>query len=35
VAIDAVNDVYYDPYDVEIYGDPYPVFGRLREEAPL
>jgi cytochrome P450 len=29
------SDVYYDPYDVEIDADPYPVFRRLREEAPL
>jgi cytochrome P450 len=29
------SDVYYDPYDVEIHADPYPVFRRLREEAPL
>jgi cytochrome P450 len=29
------RDVYYDPYDVEINADPYPVFRRLREEAPL
>ena len=27
--------VYYDPYKVEIAADPYPVFRRLREEAPL
>ncbi len=25
----------YDPYDTDIYLDPYPVFRRLREEAPL
>jgi cytochrome P450 len=25
----------YDPYDIEINADPYPVFRRLREEAPL
>jgi cytochrome P450 len=25
----------YDPYDVDIAADPYPVFRRLREEAPL
>lgn len=31
----ARGDVYYDPYDVEINADPYPVFRRLREEAPL
>ena len=29
------SDVYYDPYDVDIYADPYPAFRRLREEAPL
>src|SRR3990172_5318247 len=29
------SDVYYDPYDVEIDADPYPVFRRLREDAPL
>lgn len=29
------TEVYYDPYDVEINADPYPVFRRLREEAPL
>ena len=29
------TDVYYDPYDVGINADPYPVFRRLREEAPL
>ena len=27
--------VYYDPYDVGINADPYPVYRRLREEAPL
>ena len=25
----------YDPYDVDITADPYPVLRRLREEAPL
>jgi cytochrome P450 len=25
----------YDPYDVEVNADPYPVFARLREEMPL
>ena len=29
------SDLYYDPYDVEIDADPYPVFRLLREEAPL
>ena len=31
----AGSDVYYDPYDVGIDADPYPVFRKLREEAPL
>ncbi len=26
---------YYDPYDFEIDADPYPVWKRLRDEAPL
>ena len=29
------NDLYYDPYDVEIDADPYPTYQRLRDEAPL
>jgi cytochrome P450 len=29
------GDVYYDPYDVTINADPYPIYARLREEAPL
>jgi cytochrome P450 len=29
------SGVYWDPYDVDINADPYPVFRRLREEAPL
>jgi cytochrome P450 len=28
-------DLYYDPYDVAIDDDPYPVWKRMREEAPL
>jgi cytochrome P450 len=27
--------VYYDPYKVEIWKDPYPTFRRMRDEAPL
>jgi cytochrome P450 len=30
-----MTDLYYDPYDVAINADPYPVYRRLREEAPL
>jgi cytochrome P450 len=29
------DELYYDPYAPDIYSDPYPVFRRLREEAPL
>jgi cytochrome P450 len=31
----AASDVYYDPYDFEIDADPYPVWRRLRDEAPV
>jgi len=30
-----VSDIYYDPYDPEIDADPYPVWKRMRDEAPL
>src|SRR5262249_31992303 len=29
------TDVYYDPYDTGIIANPYPVYARLREEAPI
>jgi len=29
------NELEYDPYDIEIDRDPYPVWRRLREERPL
>jgi cytochrome P450 len=35
VTVASASDLYYDPYDVAIFADPYPVFARLREEAPL
>jgi cytochrome P450 len=35
MTVDQTTGVYYDPYDVEINADPYPVFRRLRDEAPL
>lgn len=31
----APSELYYDPYDFEIDDDPYPVWKRLRDEAPL
>src|SRR5262245_14560243 len=35
VTVSAASDVYYDPYNVELNADPYPMFRRLRDEAPL
>jgi cytochrome P450 len=35
VTTSAPSDVYYDPYDVELNADPYPMFKRLRDERPL
>ena len=35
MTVTAPDDVYYDPYDVDINSDPYPAFKGLREEAPL
>ena len=35
VTVSTSSDVYYDPYDVGLNADPYPMFRRLREEAPL
>ncbi|QLL06806.1 cytochrome P450 [Mycobacterium vicinigordonae] len=35
MTVSAANDVYFDPYDVELNADPYPMFRRLREESPL
>lgn len=29
------GDLYYDPYDFEIDADPYPIWKRMRDEAPL
>lgn len=31
----STSDIYYDPYDVELIADPYPMFKRLREQMPL
>jgi cytochrome P450 len=35
VTVSAAHDVYYDPYNIELNADPYPMFRRLREESPL
>jgi cytochrome P450 len=35
VTVSAQSDVYFDPYDVDLNADPYPMFARLREEQPL
>jgi cytochrome P450 len=34
MSITSDTAVYFDPYDVEINADPYPVYERLREKAP-
>ena len=28
-------DLYYDPYNIDLNMNPFPVFARIREEAPL
>ena len=35
MTVNQTTDVYYDPYDIGINADPYPVFRRLRDEAPV
>jgi cytochrome P450 len=35
VTIKSASDVYYDPYDIDINADPYPIYARLRDEAPI
>ena len=35
MTVTSESAVYYDPYDFEIDADPYPVWRRLRDEAPL
>ena len=30
-----MTDIYYDPYNYEIDADPYPIWKRMRDEAPL
>jgi cytochrome P450 len=35
VTVSTDSDVHFDPYDVELIADPYPMFARLRDEAPL
>jgi cytochrome P450 len=35
VTVTSPHDLYYDPYDFEIDADPYPLWRRMREEAPL
>jgi cytochrome P450 len=35
VTINTSAEIYYDPYDIAINANPYPVYKRLRDEAPL
>ena len=34
MAVSTDSDVSYDPYDVELNTDPYPIFARIREAGP-
>jgi cytochrome P450 len=35
MTVRTADDVYYDPWDVDLNADPYPMFRRIRENAPL
>lgn len=35
MTIRIADDLYYDPWDVDLNTDPYPMFRRIRENAPL
>ena len=35
MTVTSTQDIYYDPYDFEIDSDPYPLWRRMRDEAPL
>lgn len=35
MTVGATSEVHYDPYNVELNADPYPMYRRLGEDAPL
>jgi cytochrome P450 len=35
VTTSATDELYYDPWHIDLNADPYPMFKRLRDEAPL
>jgi cytochrome P450 len=35
MSVDTASDLYWDPFLLELNTDPYPIFKRLRDEAPL
>jgi cytochrome P450 len=35
MSVDTTSDLYWDPFLLELNTDPYPIFRRLRDEAPL
>ncbi|OMC04924.1 cytochrome [Mycolicibacter heraklionensis] len=35
MTVTSTDEARYDPYDINLNNDPYPMFRRLREEAPL
>jgi cytochrome P450 len=34
MTVSASEEIHFDPYDVELVVDPYPMYKRLREEMP-
>lgn len=34
-SVGVTDDLHYDPWDIELNADPYPMFRRFRDEAPL
>jgi cytochrome P450 len=35
MSVDTIDEVHYDPYDATLNADPYAMYRRLRDEAPL
>ena len=35
MTVGAASEVHFDPYNIELNADPYPMLRRLREEVPL
>ncbi len=35
MTVRTAGDLYYDPWDVDLNSDPYPMFRRIRESIPI